>query len=473
MEQQDNNLIAQLRKIEGSKTYDPRSLDRVIKYLESDIPSGFVDLFHLEDKTKRREFWETVRKRYLAKSGKKKVDKEDFLLCREFFSLVAILKSGVDRIDKMPSFVEKAGPIPSEAVLDAGLHLRDDTTKIEEFIEIALFRLGHEHDRKSGLGILNEDRAQKSFKVLSSQWAKVPKFFDWLILYLSFRLMRILINMDLFYAMHGELPHYREFKVLAYMLWLLGRERYAPISQFAALSHGLFYGILKNCGEVFRAERNIDDLQKSVSKILEVTESKLSDATNSMVATDDDMRSLTLRIMQRFFSYYIDELSEAGRFHVVLWSLPMFKAVKEFFQSTTLFGRTGFSVLIIGETGTGKESIAKLFLKSSGDPYVPVNCAGISWNSLSKDLFEEKDDGPPLINHAGAVLLDELDKSLLDAQGGLLRFLDKPYGEYRAPGDLMTIRWNGLVIATATDRIYESIRSETFLPDLFWRFDSR
>jgi len=467
-------LVSELKKIESSRTFDPKSLDRVIEFLEHNIPDAFADVFHLDDKERNTNFEEAVKKRLLSRGGDVRDSEKDLRLCYQFFQLLALLGVGADVVESSPPFWNKVESLPPEVVVEPRLHLRRESSKIDNVIEIALYCLGHEHDPESGAGILNEERADKAYRVLSTQWAEVPEFIDWLIPYLSFRLIRILANIDLFYAMHSPLPHYREFKVLAYMLWLLGREQYAAIGQFAQLSHRLYYAILLTCGKVFSTEASVLELQKAVSGTLEITERELKNVIGlTKTSPRNDLQSLTLRVTARFFTSYINELSEVGRFHIVLWSLPMFKEVKEALQSVAQFGKRGLSILIIGETGTGKESIAKLFLKTSGEPYVPVNCAGLTWKTLYEDLFETGGDSTPLVEQVSAVLLDELDKAQLDAQGGILRFLDKPYGECRRLGHLTTVRWDGLTVATATDRVYEAMKSGLFLPDLFWRFDIR
>ncbi|MBF0456928.1 MAG: sigma 54-interacting transcriptional regulator [Nitrospirae bacterium] len=136
-------------------------------------------------------------------------------------------------------------------------------------------------------------------------------------------------------------------------------------------------------------------------------------------------------------------------------------------------GYTSFNILLVGESGTGKEAIAKLYLKSLGEYLVPINCAGKSWQNIYDDLFSAEKEERPLILKTKALLLDEIEKSQLDAQGGLLRLLDKPQGEIRLSRELTAIRWDGLVVATATESIYKKMKDDTFIKDLFWRFDIR
>lgn len=473
MTDERDTLLEGLRRLRDSDMMDGRSLDHLVEVSKCGIPKPFDVIFNLERSDEKSAFNQGVGTRFAEHATRLNVDGEYLPICYHFFRLLALLHQGIDAHVSPPDFLNDSPPLPHvPATAGDSVHLQG-LDKLSEYVEETLYHLGHRHNPG---GVLDERASNMAFSALSTQWEGDPMFFDWLVPYLTFRFMRVLARVDLFYAMHSRrLPHYLELKVLSYLLQLLGRAQYAAIGRFASICHVLYYEIQDNSGKVFSERESMSDLQGAVRQVVTKSEQSAKDIAESITAAadTDDLHSLTLEIARRFFLAYIRDLSDTGQFHIVLWSVKMFKEVKDAFKSLARLGKTGISILIIGETGTGKEAVAKLFLKTSGEPYVAVNCAGQSWRALSDDLFGTSPDSRPLIDQVSAVLLDELDRAQLDAQGGLLRFLDKPYGEYRKPGELTTVRWDGLTVATATDRIFEAMKSGTFLPDLFWRFDIR
>ena len=479
MELNDTDLIHELERMDASGAVDPRALDGALALFESNTPARFRDLLGCLDVKTWSEFRERAARLLSMGPDASKVSEDSVRLCLQFLLLIGILQHGQDSVSLLLPLAEDADSLRRQG--QRGLDMpaarsRTERDPVDHYIEVALMELGHIH--RDGIGLLDEEIANRVYQTLSLLWADSPQFVDWLVPYLSIRLTRSLANVDLFHAMHTRLPHYREFKILAYLLQLLGRDGYQFVGQFSDLANRLYYDISKKCGQVFNTEQSMEQLEKAVFGMLAARRKECSDlATKAIAASREsgryEVRPLVIRITARFFRWYIGELSEAGQLHVVLWSLPMFEQAKQAFQSVVRFGTEGTSILIIGETGTGKESIAKLFLTTLGDPYVVVNCAGKTWKDLYDDLFMTKEGAPPLVSRIRAILLDELDRAQLDAQGGILRFLDKPYGEIREPGQLASSRWHGFTVATATSRVYEDTKSGLFLPDLFWRFDMR
>jgi len=446
------DLLVSLDSTEG---IDSTKLDEIIHILESTIPSEFQEIFSVVGSDDAKpSFWELLKNRLIS-SGVS--DENSQNACRLFFKLLALLRVGEDRY---------------ESIRFGGIEVPDQLDP-EDPIEYALRRLGHKHDQQSRRGMIDEIKAEKVYKILSIIWSSSPEFHDWLVSYLGLRIVRNLMHFDLFYVMHGRMPRYRETKILAYLLMIVARERFQPAMQLVMLAHRLYYSIIHDCRVVFATAHSVEDLESTIRKTLYDNARALSAIEQRIPAKSDNYANATLRILYRFFRQYIEDLAEAGKLHVIIWSLPMFEEIKSAFQSIEHFQKRDFSVLIIGETGTGKESIAKLFLKSIGAPYVAINCAGASWSVVVQDLFGYGQNAEALIRKLGAVFLDEIEKSHLDTQGGLLRFLDKPTGEYRAAGKITPLQWNGLVIASATELIYNRIIDGTFLPDLFWRFDIR
>ena len=139
-------------------------------------------------------------------------------------------------------------------------------------------------------------------------------------------------------------------------------------------------------------------------------------------------------------------------------------------------------VLITGETGTGKEVIARLIHAASDraeQPFVAFNCTGLPRDTADSQLFghrrgaftDAREDAPGIIRGAagGTLMLDEIGELDLSVQPKLLRFLDsgeiQPVGEPRAtPTDVR-------VIAATNVAIDSLVRDGRFREDLYYRLN--
>ncbi|MEA3548010.1 MAG: sigma-54-dependent Fis family transcriptional regulator [Thermodesulfobacteriota bacterium] len=138
------------------------------------------------------------------------------------------------------------------------------------------------------------------------------------------------------------------------------------------------------------------------------------------------------------------------------------------------------SVLLQGETGTGKEWCARLIHKHSrrrGNKFVALNCAALSKNLLESELFghekgaftgaEQKKKGLVEIAQGGTLFLDEIGEMPLDIQASLLRFLQEK--EIRRVGGTQTIKVDVRVIAATNRDLKKDADSGRFRKDLFYR----
>jgi two-component system, NtrC family, response regulator GlrR len=140
------------------------------------------------------------------------------------------------------------------------------------------------------------------------------------------------------------------------------------------------------------------------------------------------------------------------------------------------------SVLIQGETGTGKELFARAvhYLgRRSGKAFVPLNCAAIPADLVENELFGHAAGAytgagsrqPGLIEEAegGSLFLDEADSLPLPAQAKLLRFLQSK--EYRPLGVTRTQMANVRVIAATNTDVSSAVKSGKLRQDLFYRLN--
>jgi transcriptional regulator with PAS, ATPase and Fis domain len=174
-----------------------------------------------------------------------------------------------------------------------------------------------------------------------------------------------------------------------------------------------------------------------------------------------------------------DEALDAPLRDVVGDSPPM-KAV---YRLTRLVAPTRASVLIVGETGTGKELIAhnihRLSQKRAEGPYVRVNCGALSESLLESELFGHikgaftgaiaNKTGRFEAAHGGTIFLDEISSMSAKLQVKLLRVLQER--EFERVGESRTITVDTRVIAATNQFLEDEIEAGRFRDDLYYRLN--
>ena len=140
------------------------------------------------------------------------------------------------------------------------------------------------------------------------------------------------------------------------------------------------------------------------------------------------------------------------------------------------------SVLIEGETGTGKELAAREIHYASArglGPFVPVNCGALPESLLESELFghrrgaftDARSSEPGLVEYArgGSLFLDEIDSLSPRAQTTLLRFLQN--GEFRAVGERPLRTADVRIIAATNVSLASAVEAGQFRRDLFYRLN--
>ncbi len=157
-------------------------------------------------------------------------------------------------------------------------------------------------------------------------------------------------------------------------------------------------------------------------------------------------------------------------------------AMQRVYNLTRLVAKSNASVLLLGETGTGKELIAKavhqLSPRGSG-PFVRVNCGALSESLLESELFGhvrgsftgaiDNRTGRFEAAHTGTVFLDEINSTTPKLQVKLLRVLQER--EFERVGDTQTIRVDTRVIAASNRDLLEEVEAERFREDLYYRLN--
>jgi two-component system response regulator GlrR len=158
---------------------------------------------------------------------------------------------------------------------------------------------------------------------------------------------------------------------------------------------------------------------------------------------------------------------------------PLFMAELE---KIPLIARCDSSVLISGETGTGKEMFARAIHylgPRAGKPFIPVNCGAIPTELIENELFGHTkgaftsaataQDGIISEVDGGTLFLDEIDCLSLSAQVKLLRFLQEK--EYRQLGSAKTMRADVRVVAATNIDLEEALQRGGFRKDLYYRLN--
>lgn len=195
----------------------------------------------------------------------------------------------------------------------------------------------------------------------------------------------------------------------------------------------------------------------------------------------DELKVILKRVLgTRRLKKEVEELREKELenhiFHGVVGKSPQ---MKEIFKEVEKIAGKGLSVLITGETGVGKEEIAKLvhLLSKRKGEFIVVNCASIPDNLLESELFGyekgaftgavQQKAGKFEVAHRGTIVLDEIGEMSPYLQAKLLRVVEKQEIEHL--GSTKTKKVDIHVIST-TNRVLENeIKEGKFREDLFFR----
>ena len=156
--------------------------------------------------------------------------------------------------------------------------------------------------------------------------------------------------------------------------------------------------------------------------------------------------------------------------------------MEEVYRVTHQVARSNASVLLQGETGTGKELIANAIHQLSdrgGSAFVKVNCGALPEGLLESELFGHvrgaftgavsNRTGRFEAAHGGTIFLDEINSTSIYLQVKLLRVLQER--EFERVGDTQTLRVDTRVIAASNRDLMEQVGNELFREDLYYRLN--
>ena len=223
----------------------------------------------------------------------------------------------------------------------------------------------------------------------------------------------------------------------------------------------------------FDSERTIVELQ-SVGR--DITEKKQADealrsALEELQILKDQLEAENL--------YLREEIKLDHNFeHIVGESEPLRRALRKVEQVAP----TDSTVLLLGETGTGKELFARAIHRLSGRagrPFVKVDCAALPVTLIESELFGHEKGaftgalrqkpGRFELADGGTIFLDEVGDFPLEVQGKLLRVLQD--GEFERVGGTEQIHVDVRVVAATNRDLERATRAEEFRADLYYRLN--
>ncbi|MFN5745944.1 MAG: sigma-54 interaction domain-containing protein [Methylococcaceae bacterium] len=166
-------------------------------------------------------------------------------------------------------------------------------------------------------------------------------------------------------------------------------------------------------------------------------------------------------------------------FDKLIGQAPNFESM---LRSAKMVAATDVTVLIMGETGTGKEVLAQALMHSSprvNKPFITINCAALPESLAESELFGHRkgsftgalgnQSGRLTAADGGTVFLDEVDSLPIALQAKLLRFLET--GEIQPVGETSTTNVDVRIIAATNANLQDKINRGEFRRDLYYRLN--
>ncbi|HEU19486.1 MAG TPA: sigma-54-dependent Fis family transcriptional regulator [Deltaproteobacteria bacterium] len=256
--------------------------------------------------------------------------------------------------------------------------------------------------------------------------------------------------------------------------------------QFQKLVHGELslssdVAVKRRDGSVFLADVNsapfeLDGNPHLLSIFRDITDRKRSEkelkkAFNTIKVMKEKLEAENI--------YLRDEIElKDGHGDIIATSDPMKYAIHRIRQAA----RTDVTVLLTGETGTGKDIFARFLHREStrrDKPFVNVNCASLPANLIESELFGREKGaftgstvrqiGRFELAHGGTIFLNEIGELPIELQAKLLRVIED--GEFEYLGSPYPVKVDVRVIASTNRNLEKEIKNGRFREDLFYRIN--
>ncbi|HEX6133973.1 MAG TPA: sigma-54 dependent transcriptional regulator [Longimicrobiales bacterium] len=182
--------------------------------------------------------------------------------------------------------------------------------------------------------------------------------------------------------------------------------------------------------------------------------------------------------LRRRYRYFAERQADVG---TTEW-LGRSRLMREIARQVELLARTDTTVLLTGETGTGKGWVAQLIHALSSrasSPFIEINCAGLSATFLDSEIFghergaftDAKDQKRGLFElaHGGTFFLDEIGDLSTELQPKLLKVLESQ--RFRRLGGTREIEVDARLVAATNTDLERAVRDGRFREDLYYRLN--
>lgn len=233
----------------------------------------------------------------------------------------------------------------------------------------------------------------------------------------------------------------------------------------------------KSIGTLNLASNRADEYSNADGELLQDVANQVALAVENMKAYEE-IRSLHARL-EKENVYLREEIRSEHNFRQIVGSSTSLREVLEKAERVAPLDST---VLVYGETGTGKELIARAIHDCSNRkhrPLVKLNCSAISAGLVESELFGhmrgaftgalDRHIGRFELADGGTLFLDEVSELPLESQVKLLRVLQE--GEFEPVGSNKTIKVNVRIIAATNRNLEECVAGGRFRSDLFYRLN--
>jgi formate hydrogenlyase transcriptional activator len=233
----------------------------------------------------------------------------------------------------------------------------------------------------------------------------------------------------------------------------------------------------RRLGVLNLASRKPGTYREEERRFLQLVSSQIAMAVDNAIAYQEIQRLKNK--LSREKHYLEDEIQSEVSFREIIGES---RALKKVFEQVRKVAPTDSTVLLLGETGTGKELIARSIHEQSGRvsrTFVKINCSAIPTGLLESELFGHERGaftgaltqrfGRFEIADGGTLFLDEVGDIPLEVQPKLLRVLQER--EFERLGNSRTIRTNVRVIAATNRDLSEMVANREFRADLFYRLN--
>jgi PAS domain S-box-containing protein len=244
--------------------------------------------------------------------------------------------------------------------------------------------------------------------------------------------------------------------------------------------------------KVLKTKRPVTIVQNVRGKEVLVTGNPVLDEEGNLINVVTNIRDISelndlkkdLEKMKALSEKYYSELTElrskgTGSEGVIAQS----KEMREIIELVKRIAQVDSSILILGESGVGKEVIARMIHEHSNrkhQPFIKVNCGAIPYNLMESELFgyeagaftgAHKNGKPGLFEqaHNGTLFLDEIGELPLDLQVKLLRAVQEL--EVMRIGGTRSIQVNVRIISATNRNLQQMVEEGKFRQDLFYRLN--